>query len=376
MGERQRPGQKQNTEPQIIGIRADANEKAASGHIMRCITIAKQLIALGGTAVFFTADECADELLDKAGMRHVCLHTDWTRMETETETLVRELRRAGCTKLLVDSYQVTENYFRALADPCRLIYMDDCLEGIYPVDMIVNYNPYHTRFPYEKAYGNGTRLLLGPAYAPLREEFTGACEKGAGETAGAGCGAVPADRESGSLQTGRRILISVGGGDICGALPGILEAVMEDDALCRQTYEVVVGRYHQDPEKLERLAMTHDNIRLHCRVEHMADLMSGCAAAVSAAGTTLLELCAMQVPTVFLAVADNQRYDSEYFAKEGRMLFAGDIRENRKQCLQNICGGLRKILEDRALREEMGRKLGEITDGGGARRIAEEILRL
>lgn len=372
MGERTGWKGKQDAEPQVIGIRADANEEIASGHVMRCIAIAGQLLRLGGRVIFFTADENADALLDRAGMRHVCLHTDWKRMEEETEALRRELRRAGCVKLLVDSYQATEKYFQALADQCRLIYMDDCFEKVCPVDMIVNYNPYHTRFPYERAYGDGTRLLLGPAYAPFREEFSAARGEGAErEKAAAGMqeGMPAAGAEA-------RVLLSAGGGDTCDALSGILEAVLEDDALRGLTYEVVVGRYNENREKLERLAAAHGNIRLHCQAEHMAELMKGCAAAVSAAGTTLLELCAMQIPTVFFVVADNQRYDSDFFARNGGMLFAGDIREDRGRCLRGVCGGLRKILEDKALREEMRRRLGGITDGGGAGRIAEEILRL
>ncbi len=367
---------KQNAETQTIGIRADANVEIASGHVMRCIAIAAQLIRLGGRVIFYTADESADDLLDGAGMRHVCLHTDWTRMEDETETLLRELRRTGCKKLLVDSYRATERYFRALAEQCKLIYLDDCFEKIYPADMVVNYNPYCTRFPYEEAYGDGARLLLGPIYAPLREEFAAACGKSADETAQVRCGAVPTGEESGAAEERGRILLSAGGGDICDALSGILEAVMEDNALCGLTYEVVVGKYNENRKKLERLAEAHGNIRLHCQVDHMAVLMRGCAAAVSAAGTTLLELCAMQIPTVFFCTADNQRYDSDFFALEGRMLFAGDIREDRGRCLREICGALRKILESETLRTEMKGKLGAVTDGRGACRIAEEIIAL
>ncbi len=376
MEERQMADGKQNAEAQLIGIRADANEEIASGHIMRCIAIAVQLVRLGGRVIFFTADEKADALLDGAGMRHVCLHTDWERMEDETEVLLRELRRTGCAKLLVDSYQVTEKYFRALAGQVRLIYMDDCFDGVYPVDMLVNYNPYCTRFPYAETYGDGTRLLLGAAYAPLREEFAAACGKGADETAGAGCGAVPTGRGSEPVEKESRILLSAGGGDTCDALSGILEAVMKDEVLCRQTYEVVVGRYNENRAKLERLAAAHGNLRLHCQVEHMAGLMQGCTAAVSAAGTTLLELCAVRVPTVFFTVADNQRYDSDFFAREGRMLFAGDIRKERGRCLREICGGLRKILKSETLRAEMRDRLGAVTDGKGACRIAEEIIAL
>ena len=57
----------------VIGIRVDVNETVATGHIMRCITIAEQIKKLGGQVLFITADGQAEELLARAGMEHVCL---------------------------------------------------------------------------------------------------------------------------------------------------------------------------------------------------------------------------------------------------------------------------------------------------------------
>lgn len=337
----------------VIGIRVDANEEIATGHVMRCITIAKQLAAAACRVIFYTADEYAEEMLGQTGMEHVCLHTRWDKPEEEIPLLREELQRAGCKKLLVDSYQVTERYFDGLWDICRLIYIDDCFEGIYPVDMVINYNAYHVRFPYEEAYAGKAKLLLGTAYVPLREEFAGP-----------------------TVNANGHVLLSSGGGDLCNALAGILGAAVRDDELRNVIFHTVVGGFNRNVEELERLAEEHSNIRLHRRVEHMAQLMGECTAAVSAAGTMLFELSAMQVPTVFFVSADNQQYDSEFFAKEERMLFAGDIREERERCLEEVCRQLKQLLKDECMRERMKKKLHEVTDGQGAGRIAAEIMGL
>lgn len=71
----------------------------------------------------------------------------------------------------MDSYQVTRAYFDKLRDICKIIYIDDCFEDVYPVDMVINYNAYHVRFPYKETYEGRAKLLLGTAYVPLREEF-------------------------------------------------------------------------------------------------------------------------------------------------------------------------------------------------------------
>ena len=154
------------------GIRADANDTIGAGHIMRCITIARQLRKLGQETVFFTADASGHPLLEEAGMDYVNLESRWDCMEEECEELLRQLEQTGCDRLLVDSYQVTEAYFESLGKQYPVIYLDDCFEGVYPVDLLINYNAFHSRFPYQESYGEETQLLLGTAYVPLREEFS------------------------------------------------------------------------------------------------------------------------------------------------------------------------------------------------------------
>ena len=372
---------------QIVGIRADANEKIAMGHIMRCITIAKQMKNLRQKTIFFTADSYAHDLLEAAGMEYICLNTAWDRMEEEVKRLREELEKAGCRKLLVDSYQVTGTYFDKLRDICKIIYIDDCFEEVYPVDMVINYNAYHVRFPYRKAYEGKAKLLLGTTYVPLREEFQKAYFQKAGIE--------PKFQVSPLFISGREekafrflkqridekkgkasIFLSSGGGDTYDALSGILVSTAKEEAFCRAVFHVVVGKFHPNREKLEGMAKDNPAIKLHYNVGNMAELMEECDVAVSAAGTVLFELCAMQIPTVFFVCADNQMYDSEFFAQEERMLFAGDIRENREECLGRIGGNLKRLLRDKSLRKRMKEALSQVTDGQGAARIAEEIWKL
>jgi pseudaminic acid biosynthesis-associated protein PseG len=343
----------------VVGIRADANETVAMGHMMRCITIAEQLKRKGFRVVFFTADEYARGLLEQAGMDWVCLHSEWNRMETEIPQLREAVKREGCRKLLVDSYQADAEYFDGLRDLCKLVYMDDCFEGVYPVDLLVNYNAYHVRFPYEETYRGKTRLLLGTSYVPLREEF---------------------QRQEGGAADGKsgrpHILLSSGGGDMYHALAGVLAEAVKDAELQQVVFDTVVGNFSGDAEELERLAGRYPGIRLHRNVKHMAELMESCSAAVSAAGTMLFELSAMGIPSVFFVSADNQQYDREFFAVEERMLFAGDIRTQRQECLERICSGLKRILKDADLQQRMREALHKVTDGRGAERIAEAVLEL
>lgn len=342
----------------LVGIRADANSAVATGHIMRCITIAEQLKGQGCQVVFFTADEEAAQMLAEAGMEQVCLHSEWNRMEEELPRFREILRLAGVGTLLVDSYQVTPAYFDGLRDLVRLAYIDDCFDGVYPVDLLINYNAYHTRFPYRETYGQGTKLLLGTDYVPLREGF----------------GGKDAEEEGQAVKEGFDLLLASGGGDLQNAVFGILEKLSRQEEWKEIRVHAVVGRYHPQGDAIEAFAEAHRNVKVYRPCPDMAGLMANCDGAVSAAGTMLFELSAMGVPTVFFQSADNQRYDREFFAKEELMIFAGDIRQDREACLEAACEGVKRLLDDEALRRRMKEKLCQVTDGRGAERIAEEIV--
>lgn len=346
----------------VVGIRADANKTVAMGHIMRCITIAGELKKRGMRVVFFTADEWPKEALAAAGMEQICLHTRWDWMEEELPRLEELITRLGVRTLLVDSYQVSPAYFEALRGRVKLAYLDDCFEAVYPVDLLINYNAFHTRFPYCERYGEGTKLLLGTSYVPLREEFSQAAEEIRQE-------------ESARTANGSRfsVLLASGGGDSENAMLGILKKIAEREAFADVMFHVVIGAYYPRGDEMKAFADAHANVRVYRPCRNVAALMKLCDAAASAAGTMLFELSAMRVPTVFFQTADNQRYDSEYFAAEERMIDAGDIRRDREACLTAVCEGLERILADESLRRRMKESLSLVTDGRGAERIAEEI---
>ncbi len=345
----------------VIGIRVDVNETVATGHIMRCITIAEQIKKLGGQVLFITADGQAEELLARAGMEHVCLQSRWDHMEEELPVLREVLKLAGIKTLLVDSYQATPAYFEEFCPLVKLVCIDDCFEHIFPVDVLINYNAYHIRFPYRETYGGKTRLLLGTDYVPLREEFSVKQIR---------------DRDEQSGKKGFSVLLSSGGSDAQNAILGILQRAMQTEELRSVMFHAVVGVYHPQGDAIEAFAANYENVKVYRPCHDMAGLMADCDAAVSAAGTMLFELCAMRVPTVFFQSADNQRYDREFFEAGERMIFAGDMTQDRDICIDKICEGLKRLVADAALRERMKENLGSVTDGKGAERIAGEIMRL
>ncbi len=370
----------------MIGIRADANKIIASGHVMRCITITKELITLGESVTFFVADAEGRGLIENyAGdlerFEVVVLGSSYDHMEDELPVLEKELMARGVRVLLVDSYFVTKRYFEVISKICPVAYMDDLGKEPYPVDVLINYSGYYEALGYESLYENmsghnglPTKLLLGLKYAPLRRQFY-------------------EDASSNSGSDAFRILLTAGGADIHGMLLSTLEAARDkgllafkdapDDAPAKKTviWEVVVGNLVSDAASIDALSEQYSNINIHHSVTNMASLMRSCDLAVAAAGTMLTECAAVRLPAIFYQVADNQKYNVEFWQKTGGMLFAGDVtgdndHSSKKRVIETICCNVHALSNSPDKLSAMRRALSGLTDGTGASLIAEELIDL
>jgi UDP-2,4-diacetamido-2,4,6-trideoxy-beta-L-altropyranose hydrolase len=363
----------------MIGIRADANSIVGAGHLMRCITIAKAILEKEEAVTFFVADSQSQRLLEgnlkDDRVQCVVLGTDFSDMEAELPVLTGELKRRNIEVILVDSYRVTYNYFDELKKTCVVAYMDDLLDMAYPLDVVINYSGYSINMGYSKAYdtmkghlGEKTKLLLGLKYAPLREQFYTDC--------------APVVRKK---EEKFEILVATGGADTCDMLlplAGELEKIATEG---KTSYHVVIGDYVKDAEEVEKAIGSMHGMTAHRSVKNMADLMKRCAMAVVAAGTMLTECAALGLPTVFYQVADNQKFNVDFWGKTGGMIFVGDVspRETdgdidvinkKKTVIKNICDEIKILGTDKTALDTMSGELKNITDGKGALRIAEVLV--
>lgn len=339
----------------MIGIRADANETIAKGHIMRCIAIAQQLEKLKEPVVFITADEFPSELLAQRGYPHICLQSDWREKEGELDKLIRCIEEQQIDKLLVDSYEVTYDYLERLKQHTKLIYMDDIYGFQYPVDAVINYSicVEESRYSYLK---DEVVKLLGSKYIPLREEF-------GGETI------IVKDKIS-------KVLITTGGSDNLFIVKHLIKRISTVKAYEKLEFHVVIGEYFINTEELLLLSENMPNIILHQHVTNMAELMMLCDVAIAAGGTTLAELSYLGIPTISFAVADNQLMGIQAFEEKCMVPTVGDIRGKIEESIDKILSWLNLFMENKEKREIIAKKQRECIDGYGARRIAEMLKKL
>lgn len=334
----------------MLYIRTDMNDFIATGHMMRCLSIAEAAKESGEQAAFILADEQALDLVTGRGFDAVVLHTEWNHMETEIEigALKKLVEGQSGGILLVDSYMASPSYLHALSTFIKTAYIDDLGMADYPVDLLVCYAGYWEKFHYPKRYQQA-KLLLGMRYAPLGKQFRRPEKKVI-------------------RQRVENILLLSGGTDRYGLLEGLLGKIYKKGY---QNIDVVCGQYYKEYEKLCRRFGRYANIHFHKAVKNMKDYMMRADLAVSAGGTALYELCACGTPAVSYSFADNQLDNVMYFQKENLIDYAGDVRgtdifERVSQLMDASCS----LYEQR---KERSRKMQELVDGEGAARIAWEL---
>ena len=158
---------------QTLVIRADASARIGTGHMMRCLALAQNWRRSGERYIFVSAETtpALQKRLATEGFQSVLITAAPGTAQDVAETAeIAKTRNASW--VVADSYQFGVDYQRGIrAAGIRLLFIDDYGHaGEYTADLVLNQN----LFPKAALYARRdphTRLLLGPQYALLREEF-------------------------------------------------------------------------------------------------------------------------------------------------------------------------------------------------------------
>lgn len=319
------------TAPIDVLFVCDAGPAVGGGHVMRCLTLARAIEALGGRCAFLRTPEAADILARFA--------PDMALADDDQAASV----------VLVDSYRMPperEAVWRERAG--RLAVIDD-LARPHDCDLVLD--PSFGRR--EGDYAAPT-VLAGPAYALVRPEF-------------AARRATALERRRGPV---RRALVSLGLTDVGGVtlrVAGALLAGLPDLAL-----DVVVGAGAPSLEGLRSLAAA-GRIALHVDTADMAGLIERADVCVGAGGSSVWERACLGLPTVTLILADNQR-DMAMAMEAAGIILALDARwPGLERALVDKVG---RLVSDDGLRAGLSDRSAALCDGLGADRAAWALLAL
>lgn len=330
-------------------IRADGDERIGMGHVMRCLALAQSWIAAGGIArlACTAVPPAVSERYHDDGVE-VVLHDRWP-----PEELVD-----GAAAIVMDGLEIPDEDLEHVAAAGRPLAVIDDMghRARYPGGLVVNQNLHATPDLY--AGKSSARLCLGPTYALLRREFR--------------AGAL--DERPRIDDAVHRILVLMGGADPHGHSALVLDAVARATGSLPGEPEVtlLVGAANPAIAALERRATAlHARIEVRRHERDMAGLLRGVDLAVSAAGSTVLEMAALGVPMVIGAQNESEKGPAAALARAGAAIDIGPLAEVDPRAIEDIVADLAR---DPGRRADMADRARTLVDGAGADRVTAAIV--
>ncbi len=342
-------------------IRADADSKISTGHIMRCIALAQGWQDRGGTVAFIS--HCESEALRKRiseeGFQFNVIEKTHPHPDDLAQTLAYLKRlspliiHSSPKWLVLDGYHFTSEYQKAIRDSGhRLLVIDDMNHlPYYHADILLNQNINAPGLHYH--CNEDAALLLGTRYVLLRREFLKYL-----------------DFKHRIQEQAKNILVTLGGSDPDNATLKVIEAIKllnEADI----SVKIIIGPANSHLKTLRRiLAAAKFKADFLINPPSMPELMVWADMAIAAGGSTCWELAFMGVPIISLILAENQMAVANGITKEGFAVNLGWYESfNTRTASREICS----LLQSKKRRLKMVLKGQSLISATGRNHVYERI---
>lgn len=344
-------------------IRADASPTIGSGHIARCLTLAR-VLRKQGTHVAFACRLLPGHRLNSLraeGFETFALPERYPGEDPQQaiESMLpwqADIAALGQALeshpvfdwIIVDHYGLDHHWQTAARRWApRIAAVDDLATRRYCVDLLLNQNLSGTPEAYTSLLTPDCQTLLGPRFALLRDEFC--------------CPAIEIKSRA------RRVLVNFGGFDAAMQTHHAMLALADFHEL---EIDFVAGADNPAWEQMLGLVDYRPNWRLHSFVSDFYRLMTEVDLFIGAGGGTCWERAAMGLPTICIAVSNNQQANGEVMATSGAHVFLGNREQVSVEQLRQAIGF---VVGNQGIRQSLAEHSRQLVDGRGALRVAAAL---
>lgn len=324
-----------------IIILTEGGRKVGFGHIARCTALYDVFRKYGATALLLIRGDKSVKGLLKGRKSKVF---DWLEGRDKLSGLLK-----GADIVIIDSYLADRDLYVKISKIAKAaVYMDDNKRLRYPGGIVVNSSIYAGKLKYP-GY-KGVAYLLGAEYLPLRKEFWYSAKKK-------------------TRKKVENIMVTFGGNDLRGMTKNVLKLLTLYYPTVKKT--VIIGAGFKNKGKIRKAGDGNTLFVYNPDTAKIKAVMMNSDLAISAGGQTLYELARIGVPTVAVAIAENQFNNINGWIKSGFIEYAGWHCD--KNILINIKRSIDKLLSyrTRVSKSRIGRRA---VDGGGADRICSNVI--
>ena len=332
-----------------IAFRVDASSQIGTGHFMRCLTLADVLSQRGAQIRFISRHllEHLQGLLLNRGYEFMMLesqanenvddlvHSHWlgTTQQYDADEALQLLSDRIWDWLVVDHYALDARWESKLRQIVKnILVIDDIADRLHDCDILLDQNYYADMDSrYTGKVPTDCRLLLGPHYALLRDEFR-------------------QWRQQVKPRTGpvKKILVFFGGVD-ADNFTGLTIEALAGLGSCGLQIDVVIGAQHPYREQIES-ACSEYMFSCYVQTNRMAEFMAKADLAIGAGGSATWERCCLGLPSIILIVADNQSQAVFDLEQAGVVINLGDA---RSVSILTMSDKLKELIENEKLRTQL-----------------------
>lgn len=359
----------------MIVFRSDASNVIGTGHIMRCLRLAKKLKNLGKKCFFICSDHKGNliEKIQREGFEvriikkrrkiyskkintNKLQHFDWlgSSMEDDAKQTIKIFEKRKIELLIIDHYAIDKSWEMKLRPfTKKIMVIDDLADRHHACDLLLDQNlVYNFKKRYKNLLPQKTNLLLGPRFALLDPHYSKLHKKTL--------------IKSGKI---KRVIIFFGGADqenLTGLSTHIFTKFNKNEIL----FDVIVSKKNIFYSQIMKLSQKNKNITLHNELPSLAPLIYKADLAIGAAGSNTWERCCLGTPSIIIISGTNQKKIAQAMKEAGVAI----VLEQNLNLKKEIEKAFILLSTNKRLYLKMSKKAFSICDGEGINRVIKKLL--
>jgi UDP-2,4-diacetamido-2,4,6-trideoxy-beta-L-altropyranose hydrolase len=333
-----------------IFFRLDESGKTGNGHLVRCLTLAKEIAKKQSKIVFICA-EVSEESAKAITIAGFILEriSPFDDEINDAQKVSKVLKKYTLGIAIVDHYGLNIGWNRIIFEHVKkLIVIDDLINRPFYCHLLISPNCFQAN-AYDLLVPGFCELLLGPEFVFIKPEYL-------------------QFKKSSLRNSIDQILIFMGGADSKNVSSKVIEALSENEFNSIHL-DIVIGSNNSNKLEIEGIANERGNCTVYFDRSHLADLMNTADLSIGAAGNAAWERVCVGLPSFIITLADNQVPLANYLNKLGFVSYIGHHDLVTTKLIQN---SIRVEIKDRQLRNNFNVNK-TIFDGMGVSRVAKRI---
>jgi UDP-2,4-diacetamido-2,4,6-trideoxy-beta-L-altropyranose hydrolase len=325
-----------------ILIRVDSSSLIGSGHVVRCLNLAKRLRLRGCNVLFITRENSSNcnflffesnfDVIVMAGT-HTALRSDakeddeykeWlgVSQEQDAQDTIESIGDKIFDWIIIDHYALDHRWQDLLSARAeKIMVIDDLANRVHNCDLLLDQNFFLNKSErYSALVPSNCKCLLGPTHLLVSAQYD-------------------KYRSADKLRKGSisRVLVFFGSVDNAKQTELAIAAISSLNKT-GIVFDVIVGKSNTRAASIKQLCDAVQNIRFHCQVDNMSEFIFKADFALGAGGASLWERAKLGLPSAVTVVANNQIEATENAEKTGVIVNLGFFSKVSSQSYSNILG--------------------------------------